>query len=456
MLLLLLSASIFTFGGFRIFMFGVRLSATDWIRPVILALVLVALRHALERRLPIQRRIAGATARWWRSPDTRVVLPIHLATRLGVLAIGFLAVVMIGYPEGFRLPLEIYRNDFLDLPARWDTGWYLSIINDGYQWSPENSERIQQNITFFPAYPYLVRGVSVFFGRHQIWTGVFVSLAAFFWASLYLLRLAREHLKDEERAAATVLFLACYPFALFYSAAYTESFFLLTMVACIYHFRRDEIWRAGAWGLVAGLTRPNGAFLSVVLGLMVLEQWWTARRAARAGGSPLVWSRHLDRLAAASAPGIGMLIYSTYIMFLTGNPFQWTREQVTWGRVYRGLDTIVTDRVEFVNQWGVYAYVSTQSMDMLYFIAVVFMLAVAWPVYRRFGVPYAVLILINILPPLAAGGLLSMGRVTSVLFPAFLWMAAVVPPSHRGAWAACFALLQGFAAVMFFTWRPLY
>jgi len=129
---------------------------------------------------------------------------------------------------------------------------------------------------------------------------------------------------------------------------------------------------------------------------------------------------------------------------------------VAWGRIYRGLDTIVTDRMEFVNQWGFYAYASTQSMDMLYFIAVAFMLIAAWPVYRRFGAPYAALILINVLAPMAAGGLMSMGRVSSVLFPAFLWMAAVVPPSQRAGWVTLFALLQGFGAVMFFTWRPLY
>lgn len=56
----------------------------------------------------------------------------------------------------------------------------------------------------------------------------------------------------------------------------------------------------------------------------------------------------------------------------------------------------------------------------------------------------------------AAGGLLSMGRVTSVLFPVFLWLGAALPATHRHAWIGLFALLQGFVAVMFFTWRPLY
>ena len=64
--------------------------------------------------------------------------------------------------------------------------------------------------------------------------------------------------------------------------------------------------------------------------------------------------------------------------------------------------------------------------------------------------------MVNVLPPIAAGGLLSMGRVTSVLFPAFLWLGSAVPVRHRSAWVMFFAALQGFVAVMFFTWRPLY
>ena len=93
---------------------------------------------------------------------------------------------------------------------------------------------------------------------------------------------------------------------------------------------------------------------------------------------------------------------------------------------------------------------------MFYLASVVFILVAVWPVYRRFGLPYAALLLVNLVPPMMAGGLLSIGRVTSTLFPAFLWLAAALPARHRTAWAVVFAVLQGFAAVMFFTWRPLY
>jgi hypothetical protein len=398
--------------------------------------------------------------RWWSSPDTQAVLPIHLATRGGVLAIGFLSVVLVGFPFSGEQnpPLQIYGNALLDLPARWDTGWYLTIATEGYSYSAANPTA-QQNIAFFPAFPLIVRYLSVIVGRQPLWTGVAVSLVAFFWALVYFLRLARTHLLDEDQAVTAVLLLAAYPFALFFSAAYTEALFLLALVGAVYHFKRDELWQAAGWGFLAGLTRPNGAFLSVVLGLMTLETFlreWRRKAPEREAAPRFSWGAHLDRLAAASAPGIGMLVYSTFILYLTGHPFQWTAQNAAWGRVYRSLDTLVTDRVEFVTQNGAYAYMSSQALDMIYLVSVLFILGAVWPVYRRFGLPYAVLLLINLLPPMAAGGLLSIGRVTSVLFPAFLWLGAAIPPRHRGAWVAVFACLQGFAAVLFFTWRPLY
>jgi hypothetical protein len=313
-------------------------------------------------------------------------------------------------------------------------------------------------VAFFPAFPLIVRYLSVIFGRQPLWTGVAVSLVAFFWALTYFLRLAREHLKDEDRAITAVLLLASYPFAVFFSAPYTESLFLLTLVGAVFHFRRGESWAAAAWGFLAGLSRPNGAFLSVVLGLMALESFVAAKR-QRSPGQPdgaVRWGAHLDQLAAAAAPGMGMLVYSTFIFFLTGNPFQWTAQNAAWGRIYRSLDTVVTDRVEYVTQHGLYGYASGQALDLFYMLSVLLTLTAVWPVYRRFGLPYAAMLLVNVLPPIAAGGLLSIGRVTSVLFPLFLWLAAAIPARHRGAWVALFACLQGFAAVMFFTWRPLF
>ena len=77
-------------------------------------------------------------------------------------------------------------------------------------------------------------------------------------------------------------------------------------------------------------------------------------------------------------------------------------------------------------------------------------------VYRRLGIAYAAMIPLNVFPPLFMGGLLSMGRITSVIFPTFLWLGYAVPARHRNGWLIAFAMLQAMFAIAFFTWRPLF
>ena len=453
-LMALVAISVAIGGGFRVW--DGRLSVTSWWRPALIGVLAIAIRHALVRQRPLPLRVAHGVSSWWRLPDTRVVLPIHLATRFGVLLVGFLAVILIGFPPEAANRWRIYSNDLLDLPGRWDTGWYLMIATEGYQYNPSAAPDFQQNIAFFPAFPMTMRYLAVLFGRQPLWTGVGISIVSFYLALTYFLRLSRDLLKDEGQSVTAVTLLATYPFAVFFSAAYTEGLFLLTLIGAVYHFHKNQLARAAMWGFVCGLTRPNGSLLSIVLALMAVAPMWDAVRWRPILPPPQGWGAIIRRFLAAGSPGLGMLAFSAFIYRLTGNPFTWTMQNAAWGRVYRSLDSLVSDRFGFIANNGLYSYASTQTIDFFYSMAVLLALAAVWPVYRRFGLPFAVFILITILPPMSAGGLLSMGRVTSVLFPVFLWLGAAVPARHRVAWIALFALLQGFVAVMFFTWRPLY
>jgi hypothetical protein len=151
-----------------------------------------------------------------------------------------------------------------------------------------------------------------------------------------------------------------------------------------------------------------------------------------------------------------MVAFSAFIYQLTGDAFKWTQQNLAWGRVYRSLDTVVSDRFDYIYAHGLYNYATTLTVDLMYAVAVLLAIGAVWPVYRRFGAAYAVLILVTVLPPLSAGGMLSMGRVTSILFPVFLWLGAAIPAHHRTAWMVLFASLQALVAMMFFTWRPMF
>jgi hypothetical protein len=89
-------------------------------------------------------------------------------------------------------------------------------------------------------------------------------------------------------------------------------------------------------------------------------------------------------------------------------------------------------------------------------LGVLFALALTYPVFRRLGPAFGLFVLVNLVPPLFAGGLLSMGRLTATLFPLFLALASLLPPRTVPAWTAAFGIGQGLCAILFFTWRDLY
>ena len=460
--LVLLALIIWWFGGFRMRVAGVRIALTSPFRTLAWAVALALVRQLLSPAIPIYRDAPPRLLALMRTEAARSAAIVLIATRLSVLTVGCFGLFAIGYREGGAPWKLIETNEFVNLQARWDTGWYLGIATDGYTYDPNLSPDKQQNIVFFPAFPLLMRVAGRLLGGSSpafLLGGTLVALAAFFGALVYLYRLARELLDEDATAWWALWMLAAFPFAVFFSAVYTESVFLLGAVGAFYHFRRGEFVRAGVWGLLVGLSRPPGCLVSVPLAVLAISPWLPAWLAG--GPRPIERARADFRslgasIAAAAMPGVGMLLYSAYVWRLTGHPLAWLEGHAAWGREYNGLGVLVTTRYEWLSQGGVYAYASQFPIDILNVLATVFILATVWPVARRLGLAYAVFILINIIPPLMAGGFLSAGRFASVLFPGFVWFANAVPERHRFAWVAIFMAVQALNSILFYTWRPLY
>jgi hypothetical protein len=455
-------------GGLRARVGTWHVSLTSPLRLLMWAALIVITRHLVERRQPLYERAWSELAAWRRSVPLRTAAIVVIGTRPVVLLAGYLAVVMFGYPPGTE-PFHDFENGLLSLPLKWDTGWYLSIATDGYRYLDQAGADVQQNIVFFPGYPLIVRGVAQLCGNSRtayVIGATLVSLTLFLIALAYLFRLGRETLTDDQATVALWL-LAAYPFALFYGAIYTESLYLAGVLGTFYHFRQRQFVRAASWGWIVGLTRPNGFLVCVPLGIMALELWRPWHRTpppAPLEPRSAPWKTRWNTLTLASVlavamPAVGVLTYSVFVWELTGKPLAWLAGHAAWGRHYEGLPgltRLVADRYGFITQAGLLKYTSAQPYDALNGFAAAFVILAAWPVARRLGIAYAAFILINMLPPLAAGGLLSAGRFSAVMFPVFLWLAAAIPVRHRPAWLVAFAALQAFNAALFYTWRPLY
>ena len=384
-------------------------------------------------------------------PAWRVAVRAFLATRLLVFVVAAFAVTATGLErQGFRVSADPLTN----LPARFDAGWYGGIAQDGYERTTRFDR--QTNVAFFPAFPMLMRVGGYLTGAtdrerppevrlaRSLWTGVAISLACFLGALWYLARLGARWIGGE-RAGTAVLLLAAYPFAFAFNAPYTEGLFLLCSVAAVYHFDERRWGLAAVWGLAAGLTRPNGFILALPLGLLVLRQLIDRRD----------WRAALPAMAVASMPVVGMLLFTVYLHAITDVWFAWRESHGAWGRSFDGF-TRISAAWQVLQDEGLLRVMMGEPFNTLNALGLLFALAMSWPVYRHLGFPWLVYVLATILPPLFAGGVLSMGRVTSTLFPVFLALGALVPARAVAAWAGGFALLQGLAVMLFFTWRQLY
>ena len=452
------------FGPLRL---GSVLSIGEPWRALLVLVVVSGLRHYLVRTPPVHQRVWARLRSGWCSDVVQAVWPIVVVTRLAVLLVGYLAVASVGYAPGAP-PIRVSDNEAANLPLRWDTGWYLNIALEGYQWSPDIDG--QQNIAFFPGYPLLTSGVATLIGAQAISRGrldrpprlairrlqqrfiaaaMLITVVGFSWGMVFLYRLAREHL-DPEATRASLLLLATYPFAVFFSAAYTESLMLLAVVAAFYHFRHERWIAAAGCGLLAGLTRPNGFLLAGPLAVIGLRQL-LARRASAQAGDRIV--RHaLIAAGVAAMPLIGTMIYSGFVYSLTGDPFAWREAHTAWGRSYTGFPTLMVP-LESISERGVVEYTTAQPIEALNAVGAILACALIWPITRRLGAEYGLFMILNVGPPLFFGGFLSMGRVTSLLFPMFMYLALVLADRQRQALAVGFAVVQGLTAVLFFTWH---
>lgn len=384
-----------------------------------------------------------------------------LATRVTVLLAGYAAVLIIGLPPSST---PISPDPLRSLPARWDATWYMDIAGFGYRYDPRRGSGEQQAIVFFPLYPMLIRALDavtrparpatmkypeyVEMRRvHLAWCGLFISLLAYGCALVVLYRWAELH-AGADAAAATVVLLSTYPFAVYFSAPYTEGLFLLLATGACYAFERRWLVLSAAAGLLAGLTRPNGIMLSLLLGILALEP---LRR--REPG----WMRQIaPRLLTAAMPAVGLLLYTAFIYRLTGNPLAWVEAQAAWGRQFSTTTAHYAWIWETITDQGLLAYVRAVPTEAVQVVPAVLSLGLVWPVARRIGPAYAVFMLANLLPPLLQGGLLSVGRFTATLFPEFLVLALLIPAERRTNWIIAFGIGQGLVAAVFFTWRPLF
>ncbi|TMK34225.1 MAG: hypothetical protein E6G64_02300 [Actinobacteria bacterium] len=319
-----------------------------------------------------------------------------------------------------------------DVWARWDSVFFLRIAEHGYD---------RTSAAFGPLYPGLVWLVGhAFFGQYVI-AGIAVSLAAALGSFILLHRIAEERL-GADGARRTVLYLAVFPMALFLQAVYSESLFLLLVLAA---FALAERERFGGAGIAAGL-----AILTRVAGIALLPAL-----------ALLAW-RQRDRLRAFAGLALSLPIAAVYPLILwrqIGDPWAFAHAQDRWHRhlSHAGpLGGIWNALVHWTPSGaGVHHAVAVNAEDLAFLLLFIPLTVIAW---RRLGAPYGLFAAISLAIPLsypsARWPLLSLPRFGLVIFPFFLALAVLGGrPRMHTAIVACSALFLGVAVAQWALWQ---
>jgi hypothetical protein len=434
------------------------LSARRLSKPFLVLLVLGAIRAAIPRASWLSRllqegaaRLAAARAQlearsaWTPGVvDALVaVLSVHVLTK----GTAFLANLLFGpaRPRPFPMPFDSPR--FVETFAAWDSGWYFDIAQRGYYWNASG----QSSLAFFPLYPMLMRVLAWPFGGSDraLWiSGIVLSYACLLAGLTVLHRLVETRFGGREAARRSVLYVAVFPFAYFFTQVYAESLFLLVSVSAVASAFSSRWALAGLFGALAVLTRPNGILIGAPLLLLALADRPRVAELAR-------------RLALLSPVLLAMLAFCGFAQQLSGDPLGWLHAQAQWGYSVGHRPWIELMRlVDGIERQGLYGYFFSDPLAAYYFLhgmlAIVFV-ALTPSVFTRLGLALGTYVALSLYVPLSGNALEGIGRYAATLFPVFVLLGSGVTSRRvHEALLICGALLLSLLSALFATWHPIY
>ena len=257
----------------------------------------------------MKQKIAWREAAW-----------IFVISRLVMLLITYIAIIRFPIdncdhylPQGFEV--QICGRDIIAYALswwRWDVVHFVAIAHDGYAQT--------SNTAFFPFWPLLVHGVGWMLGGSEIaYYGVSIVLSnLFFYLALVLFYCLIKLDFEGAVARKALVYLAFFPYALFFFAGYSESLFLLLCLLVFWFLRRGgtrNFWLAGLCACLAVLTRATGVILIVPFIVLYVQQ-----SGARTLLTLKNWREKVGVLLPVLLIPLGVLTYMAYLWATKGNP----------------------------------------------------------------------------------------------------------------------------------------
>jgi hypothetical protein len=324
--------------------------------------------------------------------------------------------------------------DQLEGYARWDGGWYGSIVRDGYWYKPGK----QSPVAFFPGYPMLVRAVSAV-GLNRWVAATLVTLVCGIAAVLIFSRWSK--LVSPASSDLATWLLIFYPFSFFlYGIVYSDALFLLLAVGAFFCVEKGRPGWAGIIGALATATRPIAPALVLGLWLRHLE----LRR--RAGAS----FRATDLLPLVAALGLVAYMGFLEVRFDDELAFAHVQGAPGWDQAPGPRTWFKLTLFESLSKVSIFGAARLLIHAALTLAA----LALVPATKRVLGWGYAVYVAAAVgIPAIGSKDFHGLGRYLIAAFPLFVVIATLLAnkPRLRRAWlvgsaASLLLLAAGFGA----------
>ena len=368
--------------------------------------------------------------------DIGRIAAIWLATTavLACFAYGATAV----FPESDAQMWHVTKRKLLDVWVRWDSARYLDIARRGYCVYEDGTD----NTRGFPLYPYLIAALMPFH-RYQHAMAQGISLAAFFLLLCVLFDVAAKR-HGKAVAHRAVFYMCIFPSALFFRALYAESLFTLLVLLSYRAFVNDRYARCAVYGGLAAMTRFPGIMLLPAFGVTLL---WEIGRGQKRFSPAMCW-------IAAIAVGLAAVMLLQWqatgdaLAFVHSPAHAEFSRSLSWPGA-----SIVADTKQMATTWDFGT--GRIALNLLFDdIAAVLAIALAIPLFRRYGFLAGCLSVSLILPPLMSGQTVGMIRY---ILPAFYYVIFLAEVGERRfwfhtLWVYASSLLLAFYTICFACW----
>jgi hypothetical protein len=302
----------------------------------------------------------------------------------------------------------------------WDSAWYLAIVIKGYAFS-------NLSYPFFPGLPLFGWLLNQILENPTIALVGLSFVLGILWIPIY--QLFAENYMDKPKALKSTLFYAFFPYVfLFTTVTYAEGLFLFSTLCAWYLFKKGKTFSAMLSASVAAISRAPGLLIILPISVETIQKYRRSRS-----------SFQLRNMFYFFIPIFCLL---SWLLYLSFNGWFPPSTQTGWSGMYSFRTLVFT----ILPERGIQALSDYFKNWPFSFAFIPFLLIAPFLilVLARTDKALALYSVAYLLGVLAFGGLASIPRFISFIFPMWLPLASKLFQAKRSnliTWIVCASFL---------------